>query len=268
MKRMGCGLEVTKDNFASNPELPAEPQNPAAASANIPLTARLTHQIPKPKDWQAFQRSCVLLFQAELKDPNAQEYGRGGQSQRGIDVLGKRNGNPDHYVGVQCRHVAKPLKEAAIMKECRVALALKANLKEILFATTAPDDTGASDAAIAVERTLRGEGHDLTVVVYGWGALQNKIAVHDTAYAAFCPSIVATSAPQAPATTPPPDAALAAQMAAQVVAQLRQTGVTLPPREVGPRCPSAKVERRRNLPPEPPGWHWPAASSRKLGAPR
>ena len=95
MKRIGCGLEVTKDNFASNPELPAEPQNPAAASANIPLTSRLAHEIPKPKDWQAFQRSCVLLFQAELKDPNAQEYGRGGQSQRGIDVLGKRNGNPD-----------------------------------------------------------------------------------------------------------------------------------------------------------------------------
>lgn len=254
MKRIGCGLEVTKDNFASNPELPAEPQNPAAASANIPLTARLAHEIPKPKDWQAFQRSCVLLFQAELKDPNAQEYGRGGQSQRGIDVLGKRNGNPDHYVGVQCRHVAKPLKEAAIMKECRAALALKANLKEIIFVTTAPDDTGASDAAIAVERTLRGEGHALTVVVYGWGSLQIKIASHDIAYAAFFPSIVGTSAPQTSATRPPDSAILAAQVADHVVAQLRQTGIALPLRDadassLGEEDPAlhARIDTYRDL---------------------
>ena len=222
---------MTKDNSTSNPELPAELPDPAAASANIPLTARLAHDIPKPKDWQAFQRNCVLLFQAELKDPNAQEYGRGGQNQGGIDVLGKRNGAPDHYVGVQCRHITKPLKEAAILKDCRAALQLKANLKEIIFATTAPDDTGATDAAIAVERMLRREGHDLTVAVYGWGMLQSKIAVHNVAYAAFCPSIVATSAPRPPATTPPPDGLFATQVADQIVAQLRETGVVPPPRE-------------------------------------
>lgn len=199
--------------------------DPAAASARIPVVARLAHEIPKPKDWQAFQRNCVLLFQAELKDPNAQEYGRGGQKQGGIDVLGKRNSDPGHYVGVQCRRIARPLKEAAILKECRAALELEANLKEIIFATTAPDDTGATDAAIAVERTLRSEGHDLTVIVYGWEALQNKIAVHDIAYAAFCPSIFATSAPQEP--TPPADPSLASQIATQVVEQIRQTGVAL-----------------------------------------
>lgn len=231
---MGYGHEVTSDKSPSNPVSPAEPLNKVSASANIPLTSRFAHEIPKPKDWQPFQRSCVLLFQAELNDPNAQEYGRGGQNQRGIDILGKRNGDPDHYVGVQCRRIVKPLKEAKILKDCRAALALKANLKEILFATTAPDDTGASDAAIAVERTLRLEGHDLTVVVYGWESLQIKIASHDIAYAAFCPSIMATSAPQASAMTPPGSAILAAQVADHVVAQLRQTGIALPLREVVP----------------------------------
>jgi hypothetical protein len=34
----------------------------------IPLTTRLAIEIPKPKDWQAFQRNCVLLFRAELND--------------------------------------------------------------------------------------------------------------------------------------------------------------------------------------------------------
>ncbi len=109
---------MTSDKLTSNSELPAEPPNPAATSANIPLNARLSHEIPKPKDWQAFQRNCALLFQAELNDPNAQEYGRGGQKQRGIDILGRRNADPNHFVGVQCRHVTKPLKEATILKDC------------------------------------------------------------------------------------------------------------------------------------------------------
>jgi hypothetical protein len=38
------------------------PSTSEAASANIPLAARLAVEIPKPKDWQAFQRNCILLF--------------------------------------------------------------------------------------------------------------------------------------------------------------------------------------------------------------
>src|SRR5436190_16996383 len=215
-----------------SPEEP--PPGSAAATANIPLGARLAHEIPKPKDWQAFQRNCTLLFRAELEDPNAQEYGRLGQDQCGIDVLGRRNGDPKHYVGIQCRLIAKPLKEAEIPTDCRASLELKAGLKEIIFATTAPDDTGASDAAIAVEKILRAEGHELAVAVYGWRALQTLIAVHDVSYAAFFPSIVATSAPQLlPGASQSHAGEFAAQVAAQVVEQLRQTGVASAPREVG-----------------------------------
>ncbi len=54
------------------------PENMAAV-ARIPVATRLAHEIPKPLDWQAFQRNCVLLFRDELGDPHAQEYGRGGQ---------------------------------------------------------------------------------------------------------------------------------------------------------------------------------------------
>jgi tetratricopeptide (TPR) repeat protein len=208
------------------------PGDPTAASASIPLIARLAHEIPKPKDWQAFQRACVVLFRAELKDPNAQEFGRSGQTQGGIDILGRRDADADHYVGVQCRRVTKPLKQAEILADCRAALGLRAGLKEIIFATTAPDDTGANDAAIAVEEILRAEGHDLSVVIYGWGSLQTLIAIHETAYHAFFPSVVATSAPQPPGGLPH-GSDLAAQVASQVVEQIRQIGLGPTPREVG-----------------------------------
>src|SRR3954454_22804825 len=95
------------------------------ASSSVPLIARLAHEIPKPNDWQAFQRGCVLLFRAELNDPNAQEYGRNGQAQGGIYVLARRNCKPDHFVGIQCRHIAKPIKESKILEDCREALRLQ-----------------------------------------------------------------------------------------------------------------------------------------------
>jgi len=208
--------------------------NSAAACHEISLAARLAVEIPKPKDWQAFQRNCVLLFRAELNDPNAQEYGRGGQDQNGIDVLGKREGNPDHYVGIQCRHIKTPLKEEKILNDCRAALEIKAGLKEIIFATTAPDDKRATNAAINVERTLRDEGRDVAVVLYGWAALQILISLHDVAYTAFFPSVVATTAPQVEQfSNHSRDAQFASQVAAQVVEQLRQTGLTPPPRDTG-----------------------------------
>ena len=55
---------------------------------SVPLSTRLAHEIPKPKDWQALQRGCVILFRDELNDPNTVEYGRGGQDQRGMSYVG------------------------------------------------------------------------------------------------------------------------------------------------------------------------------------
>jgi MinD-like ATPase involved in chromosome partitioning or flagellar assembly len=163
----------------------ADSQSLDASRSKLSLALRLASEIRKPKDWQAFQRYCAILFQEELGDPHAQEYGRNGQDQHGIDILGRRNGDPNHYVGIQCRLIEKPDSEGKILKDCRAALKIKASLKEIIFATSAPNDTRATDAAISVEHTLRSEGHDLRVVVLGWADLQTKIACHPRAHLAF-----------------------------------------------------------------------------------
>ena len=111
-----------------------------SAVANVPIATHLGNEIPILKDHQEFQRACVYLFREELGDPNTQEFGRSGQKQGGIDILGKRNGDPTYYVGIQCRKISEPLKYAKILKDCRDALDLDLGIKEIIFATTAPDD--------------------------------------------------------------------------------------------------------------------------------
>lgn len=42
----------------------------------------------------------------------------------------------NHYVGIQCRRLDKPMAKAKILADCSEALTIKAWLKEIIFATT------------------------------------------------------------------------------------------------------------------------------------
>lgn len=151
----------------------------------------MAFETAKPRDWQDFQRACVILYQAELGDPHAQEYGRSGQDQGGIDILARRNGDPDHLVGIQCRLVKAPLKLAKIRADCAAAIESSLPLKELIFATTAPDDTHATKAAYAVEQELRAKGYDIFVALYGWEQLQNRIAKHASAHCAFNPLLYA-----------------------------------------------------------------------------
>ncbi|MBS0220364.1 MAG: hypothetical protein JSR91_06440 [Proteobacteria bacterium] len=186
-------------------------------------------EIPKPKDWQSFQRNCVLLFRDELDDRNTQEFGRSGQDQGGIDIIACRNGDRNHYVGVQCRLIAKPLKKSKILSDARQVLALGLDLKELIFATTAPDDAKATKAAIEVERDLAAEGHDLRVVVLGWEQMQKLICLHDVAYHAFHPFAVSTSTPVPPRVDE--KAVFASAVATEVIEQLRATNLVGPPLE-------------------------------------
>ncbi len=110
------------------------------------------------------------------------------------------------------------------------ALRLKAGLSELIFATTAPDDTGATDAALAVERQLKGEAMTCASSVYGWGQLQTVIALHPGAYAVFHPSAVATSTQRrTEAVDLKPESA--GLIADQLIERLLNAGIGATPRE-------------------------------------
>ncbi len=200
----------------------------ASAAIGLPVATRMSSEIKKPKDPLAFQRYCVVLFGAHLRDPHAQEYGRNGQDQRGVDILLRRDGKTNDRVGVQCRLITKPLNLKKMLTDCRAALTFDDGLSEIVFATTAPDDTHATDAANSVERLLAAEGHNLRVVLYGWGQLQNLIARYDSAYALFCPSSVSTLQLQSASNVIDVDALSAAISARMSTAALNSSGLIVP----------------------------------------
>lgn len=157
------------------------------------LTNRVMYasiQIPKPTDEQVLERAPIELFRSVISDPNFGTYGRRGQRQQGVDLYGKRNGDPARYVGVQCKLKAdeKELTEKIIREEVRQALSFEPPLVEYFILTTAPDDARLQKFARQLEVQIKAEsGRILSIQVWGWNTLEREIQRFPNAINAFMP---------------------------------------------------------------------------------
>ena len=148
-------------------------------------------QIPKPRDEQEFERCNVVLWRCILKDETTHLYARRGQRQHGVDILGCRNGDPAHLVGIQCKLKTgrQELKERELREEIAKALTFKPPLSEYVIVTTAPDDAKlhslASELAIRENKCRQKR---IRIAVLGWDNLQLEIQRYPDALTAFYPS--------------------------------------------------------------------------------
>lgn len=147
-----------------------------------------------PKNWQDFERSCRDLFECILNDPHTMMNGRSGQPQHGVDVYGRRGGNGGPWVGVQCKgkegtNYGKKVTETELRKEVKKAFLFKPKLSEYILATTAPDDVTIQEVARLITEENERAGKSMTVVVYGWEALQAQIAKYPAAMKSFHPDL-------------------------------------------------------------------------------
>ena len=163
-------------------------------SEHRPVTDTTSIEIPKPLDWQDFQRKCVVLFQCVVEDPRLQEWGRGGQLQDGIDLLGCRNEDPARPIGIQCRRIKSQLTADKMRTDVQEARAIQPPLVEFIFATTAPRDSKIQQAALKITHELMQSGWKCRVLVMAWEDLQLEIGRHTPALRAFFPQAVSDSA--------------------------------------------------------------------------
>jgi cellulose synthase operon protein C len=100
------------------------------------MTALSSIQIPKPSDWQAFERLLATLWSEILDDDAVQRFGSGGQQQHGLDLTGYRKGDPSRFVGVQCK--CKGPREKVTAKEFRNDVGRALKLKPALQTLWSP----------------------------------------------------------------------------------------------------------------------------------
>jgi len=142
------------------------------------LSAYSATAIPKPKDEQTFERASEVLWRCVLNDPNAKLYGRRGQKQNGVDIVGKRDGDPDKIVGIQCKQKGdgKTLSEQDdVRSDVEKAKNFEPALSELIFVTTAPDDRDYDNLALTISKELKDAGFGFTIQIMGWGCLEDEI---------------------------------------------------------------------------------------------
>ena len=171
--------------------LPYELNKNTISSRAIEMSEFGPPQIPKPTDEQAFERCNVILWRCVLKDPTAQAYGRRGQRQYGVDILGCRDGRPEKPVGIQCKLKGggKLLSEKEVRDEVEKAMGFNPPLSEYIIVTTAPNDTSLQSLALELSKAKSEQlKRKLKITIYGWESLQQEIRGYPEAHKAFDPS--------------------------------------------------------------------------------
>ena len=96
--------------------------------------------LAKPKSWDTFEDIACDLFTEFYKGHNFQRYGRQGQGQNGVDIVGVVQ---DEVVGIQCKHSAvdDKLTSKQLDDEIKKADEFSPTLNKLIFATSASRDT-------------------------------------------------------------------------------------------------------------------------------
>ncbi len=145
-------------------------------------------RLPKPKDWQTFERLTRLLFEFVLADPNTAMHGRVGQPQHGVDIYGYRNRDPTRLVGVQCKLSDDEITEAELHDEFEKAKKFKPAICEFVLTTTAPRDGKIQKVARQLTEQLADSDRPIFVQVWGWHDIEDRASKYAEVWNAFDPT--------------------------------------------------------------------------------
>lgn len=152
--------------------------------------------IAMPANDTDFEEKCVPLFAGHVGDPNFKRVATRGKNQKGIDLIGARDRDPQKPVAVQCKLKTKgdKLGEAAVRSDVARALAIRPPLTELYVATTASDDLAYDILALTLRQEQAALGRMIDIQIWGWDELQRRIRGDRVALNAFDPDHSASTA--------------------------------------------------------------------------
>jgi len=130
-----------------------------------------------PLYWQQFEDLANGLLGEVYGIPDAQQFGRPGQAQDGVDVFGrsKRYGT----IGVQCKRLADldekgspypggPVSRKLLRDEAAKSLGFRSNLSIWILATTARRDTAVQNWVNELNDEWKNDGRNRRAMVWSW----------------------------------------------------------------------------------------------------
>lgn len=120
---------------------------------------------PKPKNWDTFEDIVCDIFARELNNRNFQRYGRSGQKQFGVDVVGISDGK---IIGIQCKHFPNgKITESDLDNEVEKAESFFPKIENFYFVTSADRDTEITSYVYKLSQQREKE-HKFPVVIKFW----------------------------------------------------------------------------------------------------
>ncbi|MFZ1681902.1 MAG: hypothetical protein WAT70_12860 [Rhizobiaceae bacterium] len=147
-------------------------------------------QIQPPANWQDFESASVVLWGDILKDDGIHRFGRGGQAQYGLDLIGYRDGDPNRLVGVQCKCIDldNELDETTVREEVGKVVNSGFLLTEYFITHTGKNDGKLDRLATELTAELAKDNRRILIRVWGWGTVRERISRSEKATLAFDPT--------------------------------------------------------------------------------
>lgn len=143
----------------------------------------MRYEFTPPERFDDFQRLCKDLWAAEWRSIGAEEHGRNGSKQAGVDCYA-RLPNRRGWQGIQCkkkqRWPARKLTLAEVEEEADEAKAFEPPLKQLIVATTANRDADLQkDVRLLNARNARNRKRfKFTVTVAFWDDILDLLNEH------------------------------------------------------------------------------------------
>ncbi len=143
-------------------------------------------KLPPPKSEDEFEDMVTDILMEYWKDPGAIRYGRSGQKQDGIDILGKSKVFNGRKVAAQCKNKSNiTIGEIRdIIDEVRCGFHQKIEaLSELVIAISCPRDTKIQKEIIQQQKK-----NDFSIVVFFWEDVIQRIAFDEKLISKYYPT--------------------------------------------------------------------------------
>jgi len=133
--------------------------------------------IHPPASWQDFEALCWDLFGQVLGLSETKRYGRQGQGQNGVDIIGKSE-RYDGWVGLQCKqketYPEKCLTKTQILEEVEKAKLFRPLIAHYIILTTASRDAKLQSCAMEISDQNQASGI-FSVEIYFWDDIMDLL---------------------------------------------------------------------------------------------
>ena len=132
-------------------------------------------KIPPPKDWSEFEDIVADVAKLKWNNPNVSRYGRSGQKQNGVDIVGESFHVQNGFVGVQCKNSDVDLSVALVEEEIKKAESFEPAIREFVLACTSKRDVSLHSEVMKISQ-LRKQSGKFPVVIWFWDDLLLELA--------------------------------------------------------------------------------------------